>query len=291
MKVLITGATGQVGRALALCVPPQNSQAVFLDRARLDLTDERAIARTVADLEPDVVINAAAYTAVDKAESDPVSAQAGNADALKWLAEAVRRLPDSRLIHISTDFVFDGMSSVPYAPDAPAAPVSVYGRTKLSGEKFATEILGARALVLRTSWVYDASGRNFLNTMLRLMREGKPLRVVADQVGTPTWAGSIAEVLWRFAGRADLSGIWHWSDAGIASWYDFAVAIAEEAHARGMLERMPQVTPISSAEYPTPAKRPNFSVLDKRATIDAIGVPPVHWRQNLRRVIEEKRVA
>jgi dTDP-4-dehydrorhamnose reductase len=207
---------------------------------------------------------------------------------VKWLAETVSRLPGSRLIHISTDFVFDGAGSVPYAPDAPTAPMSVYGSTKLAGEKFVAGILGARGLVLRTSWVYDASGRNFLNTMLRLMREEKPLRVVVDQVGTPTWAGSIAEVLWRFAGRADLSGIWHWSDAGVASWYDFAVAIAEEAHAGGLLARLPQVTPVSTAEYSTPAKRPSFSVLDKRATIDAIGIPVVHWRQNLRRVIKEK---
>ena len=286
MKVLITGAAGQIGRALIRSAP-QDANVVACGRAELDFTSEQSIRSAVADIRPDVVINAAAYTAVDKAESDAAVARTVNADAVRWLAEAVVRTPASRLLHISTDFVFDGTHSSPYATDAPVRPLGVYGETKLAGERAVAEILGDRGLVLRTSWVYDATGRNFLNTMLRFMREGKPLRVVVDQVGTPTAADSIATVLWRFAQRPELSGVWHWSDAGVASWYDFAVAIGEEATSLGLTRGEASVTPIATSEYPTPAKRPAFSALDKRATVEVLKLAPVHWRQQLRRVMKE----
>jgi dTDP-4-dehydrorhamnose reductase len=286
VKVLITGAAGQVGRAL-LGSAPAIHEVIATTRQQLELTDRAAIKAAVVQLQPDVVINAAAYTAVDKAESDAAAARTINADAVRWLAEAIAELPGSRLLHISTDFVFDGMQSVPYVPHAATAPLGVYGSTKLAGERAVAEIFGDRGTVLRTSWVYDAIGRNFVNTMLRLMREGKPLRVVADQIGSPTSAGSTAAVLWKFVSRPDLSGIWHWSDAGVASWYDFAVAIGEEGHALGLLKTDPAVTPIPTSEYPTPAKRPGFSVLDKQATIDSLGLAPVHWRHHLRQVLKE----
>lgn len=286
MKVLIAGAAGQVGRALVRFAPPE-AKVVSLARAELDLANEQSIRSVVSDLEPDLIINAAAYTAVDKAESDAAEARAVNADAVRWLADAVASLPTSRLLHISTDFVFDGTQSSPYTPGAPVRPLGVYGQTKLAGEHALTETLGGRGLVLRTSWVYDATGRNFLNTMLRFMREGKPLRVVADQIGTPTSADSIAMVLWRFVQHPELSGIWHWSDAGVASWYDFAVAIGEEAKSLGLIANDASVTPIATSEYPTPAKRPAFSVLDKAATVEALNIAPVHWRQQLRRVMKE----
>jgi len=286
MKVLITGAGGQVGRALVHAAPA-DVEIVPLSRLQLDLTSERTVKSVVADQRPDVIINAAAYTAVDKAESEIATAQLLNADAVRWLAEAVTRVPRSRLLHISTDFVFDGSQSTPYAPEASTAPLNVYGKTKLAGERAVTEVLGGRGFVLRTSWVYDATGRNFLNTMLRLMREKKSLRVVADQIGSPTSADSIAAVLWKFATCADANGIWHWSDAGIASWYDFAVAIGEEAHSLGILEHQPDVTPIGTADYPTPARRPAFSVLNKNTTLEVLNLVPVHWRRNLRSVLKE----
>ncbi len=290
MKVLITGAAGQVGRALGSSIPAA-FDAHSLDRSHLDLGDESGVRTAVAALRPDVVINAAAYTAVDKAESDAEAARRINADAVRWLAESVAELPGCRLLHISTDFVFDGHSSVPYAPLASPSPLGVYGRTKLLGEQAVGELLGSRGLVLRTSWVYDATGRNFVQTMLRFMRDGRPLRVVADQVGTPTSAESIAGVLWKLAACPDLAGVWHWSDAGVASWYDFAVAIGEEALQRGLLKQEPSVTPIATADYPTAARRPFYSVLDKRATIEALHLTPVHWRQSLRRVIKETGIA
>jgi len=286
VRVLIAGAGGQVGRALVRTAPDV-CDLLALTRAQLDLTDSSSVNAVMAKARPDVVINAAAYTAVDKAESDAAAAQAINADAVRRLAEAVHRAPGCRLTHISTDFVFDGTQSVPYAPHAATAPLGVYGSTKLAGERAVTEILGDRGLVLRTSWVYDAIGRNFVNTMLRLMREGRPLRVVADQIGSPTSADSVASVLWKFVSHPELNGIWHWSDAGVASWYDFAVAIAEEAHSLGIVEAEPTVLPIATAEYPTPAKRPPFSVLNKEATTAALGLVPVHWRHNLRQVLKE----
>jgi len=286
VKVLVTGAAGQVGRAL-IRLAPEGTELTALDRKQLDLVNETAVKSAITDLKPDLVFNAAAYTAVDKAETDVAAAQTVNGDAVRWLAEAVALRPGGRLVHISTDFVFDGTSPIPYKPASPTSPLSVYGRTKLAGEQAVAQVLGQRGLVVRTSWVYDAVGRNFLNTMLRMMRDGKPLRVVADQIGTPTAAHSIAAVLWGFAGRPDLAGVWHWSDAGVASWYDFAVAIGEEARSLGMLSNGPSVSAIASAEYPMPARRPPFSVLDKCATIEALKLDPVYWRVNLRQVLKE----
>ncbi|HEY6643547.1 dTDP-4-dehydrorhamnose reductase [Povalibacter sp.] len=286
MRVLITGAGGQVGRALSRLAPPDVT-VLPCTRTELDLADERTVRSKVVALRPDLLINAAAYTAVDKAESDAEAARLINTDSVRWLAEEIAAQPASRMLHISTDFVFDGKTSTPYAPGATTAPLSVYGQTKLNGEQAVSDVLGSRGLVLRTSWVYDASGRNFVNTMLRLMREGRPLRVVADQVGTPTAADSIATVLWQLVRRTDLSGVWHWTDAGVASWYDFAVAIGEEAELLGLVRSHVDVAPIATPDYPTAARRPAFSVLDRRATVEALDIVPAHWRQQLRRVMKE----
>lgn len=284
MKVLITGAGGQVGRALVAQAPPAtNVRAV--SHGELDIGDAAAVDRYVGDFRPEVIINAAAYTAVDKAENDEAAAIRGNIEGPRHLAVAAAAT-DARLIHISTDFVFDGRSSTPYKPDDATNPLGVYGRTKLAGERAVLEALGDRAAVVRTSWVYAAQGGNFMRTMLRLMSERGAVRVIADQVGTPTAAHSLAEVLWRLAGQREMTGVFHWSDAGVASWYDFAVAIAEEAHARGLLPKLPQVTPIATHEYPTPAVRPSYSVLDKSASYAALQLTPVHWRENLRRILE-----
>ncbi|MGD9843199.1 MAG: dTDP-4-dehydrorhamnose reductase [Steroidobacteraceae bacterium] len=285
VKVLVAGANGQLGRALLAAIP-DSIQVRGVSRQELDVTDLSAVQAMIESWRPEVIINAAAYTAVDKAESEPDAAEQGNVTAPRNLALAART-GAARLIHVSTDFVFDGRGCSAYTPDSVTIPLGVYGRTKLAGEQVVQQVLGARALTVRTAWVYDATGKNFLRTMLRLMQERGAVKVVADQIGTPTSAASLAGVIWQFAARADLSGVYHWSDAGVASWYDFAVAIAEEAVATGILKNMPIITPIATAEYPTPAQRPAFSVLDKSATYAALGLKPAHWRQELRKVMQE----
>lgn len=279
MKVLITGARGQLGRAL-IATAPESAVLDATDVAELDICDAAAVAAHLAATRPDLVINAAAYTAVDRAESDEAAAHRINAEAVGNLARAAGDT-GARLVHVSTDFVFDGRQSTPYAPDAAPNPLSAYGRTKLAGEQAA----GAEALIVRTAWVYAAQGGNFVHTMLRLMAERDQVRVVADQIGTPTHATGLAEAIWSLSAR-DARGIFHHTDSGAASWYDFAVAIQEEALARGLLTREIPVEPIATADYPTPAMRPAYSVLDKSATAALIGTAP-HWRTRLRRMIEE----
>ncbi|HSR36471.1 MAG TPA: dTDP-4-dehydrorhamnose reductase, partial [Desulfurivibrionaceae bacterium] len=201
------------------------------------------------------------------------------------LAEAARE-QDAFLVQLSTDFVFDGNRSRPYAPGDTPAPLGVYGATKLAGEVAVQQILGHYSAIVRTSWLYSSHGHNFVKTMLRLMKERDAVRVVADQIGTPTWAHGLAVAVWQIAGRT-LSGIHHWGDGGVASWYDLAVAIQEEALSLGLLARAVPVLPIATANYPTPARRPSYSVLDKTATWELLGGPPPHWRVQLRRMLQE----
>lgn len=279
MKALITGANGQLGRALVACAPDRIA-LLALPSAALDITDRAAVEAAIRDHSPDLVINAAAYTKVDAAENMPDLAERVNHLAVAKLAQATQQ-NGARLIQISTDFVFDGMASHAYSPGAPTAPLNIYGKTKLAGEAAA----GPAALIVRTSWLYSAYGNNFVATMLRLMREKPTLRVVDDQIGTPTSAHALAAAIWDLA-ATDRTGILHYSDSGVASWYDFAVAIMEEAVVLGLLDRPVEVLPIPASEYPTPARRPHFSVLDKRDTIAAIGRVPGHWRANLRDVLK-----
>jgi dTDP-4-dehydrorhamnose reductase len=236
---------------------------------------------------PELVINAAAYTAVDKAESEPQLAGAVNADGPRYLAQAAHAIPGCRLLHLSTDYVFDGRSTEPYKPNDAANPLSVYGRSKLVGERAILEVLRERAVVLRTAWVYAASGKNFLLTMLRLMHERGAVRVVADQQGTPTAAASIAQALWAIAGRPNVYGILHWTDAGQGTWYDFAVAIAEEGRAAGLLSKPVEIVPITTPQYPTAAHRPANSVLDIRESIVKLEFTPKPWRVNLRTTLAD----
>jgi dTDP-4-dehydrorhamnose reductase len=289
VRALVTGANGQLGRALTTSVP-SGVQLLAVTHAELDISDLQDVQRCIAEFQPDVVINAAAYTLVDKAETDVAAAECGNVEGPRNLALALRDRVTARLLQVSTDFVFDGTQSSPYTPGSTPAPLGVYGRTKHQGEQAVHAVLGERMLILRTAWVYDASGKNFLRTMLRLMNERGAVSVVADQVGTPTCAHSLAQVLWSFAQRSELYGIYHWTDAGVASWYDFAVAIAEEAVALKLLNNMPKITPIATHEYPTPAQRPAYGVLDKSATHAALGLTPVHWRARLREVMQQVRL-
>jgi dTDP-4-dehydrorhamnose reductase len=285
VKALIFGAGGQVGRALA-ATAPADCNLVALDRAQCDVTSHDAVARAVRDAAPDLVFNAAAYTAVDRAESEPEAAASLNGAAPGFMAEA-SKAAGARFVHISTDFVFNGASGVPYRPADRTDPHSVYGATKLQGEQ-STAAADPDALIVRTAWVYAAHGANFVRTMLRFMGERERLTIVADQIGTPTYAPSLASALWSLAG-AKASGIHHYTDAGVASWYDFAVAIHEDATALDLLQRPVEIVPIPSSDYPTPARRPSFSVLDKSATWAQLGRPAPHWRVNLRACLQEIR--
>jgi dTDP-4-dehydrorhamnose reductase len=288
MKILVTGARGQVGRAL-ISAAPAGEQLQAVGHAELDIGDAHAVDTFVGGARPDIIVNAAAYTAVDRAESESEAAHRVNAQGPANLARAAARA-GARLLHLSTDFVFDGQSSIPYRPLDPTNPLGVYGASKLAGERAVIDLLPEHSVILRTAWVYDATGNNFVRTMLRLMRERGTVRVVADQIGTPTSAPSIAEVIWALVAAPSIVGVFHWTDSGVASWYDFAVAIAEESvHARGGAPAT--VVPIGTADYPTPARRPRFSVLDKSTTIAALGLTPRHWRHNLRQVIGEISIA
>ena len=277
MRVLVAGAGGQLGRALQ-ATAPAGVTVIAPPEAEFDITDTAAIAAAIAAARPDVLINAAAYTAVDKAEADADTAQRINAVAVGHLAQAAHNAGIG-FAHVSTDFVFDGTAHSPYRPDAPPTPVSVYGRTKRDGEWAAAESHPA-PLIVRTAWVYAAAGGNFVHTMLRLMADRPEIRVVADQIGTPTHADSLANAIWALV-AAGASGIHHWTDAGVASWYDFAVAIHEEALALGLLHRAVPIIPIRTADYPTPAQRPAYGVLDKTDTWVITG-PARHWRAELR---------
>lgn len=275
MKVLVAGSGGQLGRALAASVPA-GVTLIAPAEADFNITDPDVVDAVVAAAAPDLVINAAAYTAVDKAETDLATAQAVNVNAVGLLASAARRA-GAGLVHVSTDFIFDGNASRPIPPDASPNPLGAYGRTKWEGEEAARDLHGA-PLIVRTAWVYAAVGNNFVATMLRLMRERDEVKVVADQIGTPTHAASLARAIWALRGH---SGTFHWTDAGAASWYDLAVAVQEEALALGLLNRQVPVLPIRTQDYPTPAARPAYSVLDKSATW-AITGPARHWRAELR---------
>ena len=262
---------------------PAAHEVVETSERELDVTDESALMGAVNKVRPDWIVNGAAYTAVDKAESEPELAKSINDTAVGSMARAGTR-HGCRLMHISTDFVFDGASNTAYTPDDKPNPTSVYGVTKLGGEQQA--LAEGHAIVVRTAWVYASVGRNFPLTMLRLMREKPEIRVVADQIGTPTWATGIARTLWSLMDLSAAPGLYHWTDLGVATWYDFAVAIQEEALACGLLTRAVPIIPIATKDYPTPARWPAFSVLNTEST-RALVKTAHHWRHNLKVMMHE----
>lgn len=288
-RALILGAGGQVGHEL-LATAPDGWLAVGLTSADLDIRHAAAVRDVVRDDRPAVVINAAGYTAVDAAEANPELAMQVNAVGAGHVAEAACAV-GARTIYLSTDYVFDGAQRSPYLPTDAPRPLSAYGRSKLAGEEVVRRIAGQRATVVRTAWVYSGRGRNFVRTMLQLMRDQDQVGVVSDQVGTPTWARPLAAAVWALAARPDLGGVVHWTDAGVASWHEFAVAIRDEALAVGLLDRATPVRPLATHEYPAAARRPPFSVLNTSATCEALGMAPAHWRTNLRRLLLELRGA
>ena len=291
MKVLLTGAAGQLGQAL-IASRPEGVELVPLRRSDLDLADAGACEHLVRQHQPDWLLNAGAYTAVDRAEAEPELALAVNAGAPQAFAEALAAT-GGRLLQVSTDFVFNGQQGSPYRPEQTPDPLGVYGASKAAGERAVLAALGpGRARILRTSWVYGPVGANFCLTMLRLhalkAAAGEALGVVADQVGCPTASSGLAAACWRAIGiGADpgAAAMLHWSDAGAASWYDFAMAIGELGVAAGLLEQAAQVRPIPTSGYPTPAARPPYSLLDCSASRAALGLEPTHWRAALAEVL------
>ena len=292
MKILLTGAAGQQGQALRQQVPV-GVELIATSRSGgdgllpLDLADAAACRRAVLEHRPDWVLNAGAYTAVDKAESEPELAHAVNGGAPRAFAEALLET-GGRLMQVSTDFVFNGQQGSPYRPEQARDPLGAYGATKAAGEEAVEQLLGprGRGVILLTSWVMGPVGKNFALTMLRLHRERKQIGVVEDQVGCPTSTATLASACWRAIG-VEGPRILHWSDAGAASWYDFSVAIGEQGVAAGLLERAARVLPISTTDYPTPARRPSYSLLDCSASRAALGLEPQHWRAALAQVLSD----
>jgi dTDP-4-dehydrorhamnose reductase len=287
LKVLLTGSGGQLGQALRAS-RPEGVELIACGRAELDLADAGACAAAVREHRPDWVLNAGAYTAVDQAEQEPELARVVNAGAPQAFARALAA-SGGRLLQVSTDFVFNGEQGSPYRPEQAMQPLGVYGSSKAEGEQLARAALPpSDCCVLRTSWVYGPVGRNFCLTMLRLHRlraeAGQPLAVVADQVGCPTATHTLAAACWAAIAH-QASGILHWSDAGAASWYDFAVAIGELGVARGLLQRSAAVLPITTEDYPTPAQRPSYSLLDCSGSRQQLNLPPLHWRAALAEVM------
>ena len=276
MKVLVTGAGGQLGRAL------QRLGAVGRTRAELDVTDAAAVAASLDELRPDLVVNAAAYTAVDRAESEPGAAFATNEVGARTVAAACAARGIA-LVHPSTDYVFDGEKPAPYVETDAPHPLGVYGASKAAGER-AVLVEHPGAVVVRTSWLFSADGANFVKTMLRLAREKPVLRVVADQRGGPTFAGDLARIVLALAERRAPAGIYHAAGDGPTTWHGLAVAVVDEAARAGRAPRVP-VEPIGTADYPTAARRPRTSILDT-GKLRALGIVPAPWIEGVRAVVQ-----
>lgn len=287
MRILLTGSAGQVGGELQQLLA-SSDEVIALDRQALNLAEPETIRSAIAPLKPDLIINAAAYTAVDQAEREVDLAEAINGKAPGQLAAAAQQVGAS-LIHISTDYVFQGQQGYPYRETDAPNPLGAYGRSKLAGEE-AVQANCDRHIILRTAWVYGTYGKgNFVKTMLRLGAEREEIRVVADQIGSPTWARDIAQTIVQLIPNLgpERYGIYHYTNSGVASWYDFAVAIFEEAQQLGLPLKVERVVPITTAEYPTPAQRPAYSVLACAKICKALGTIPPHWRQSLRCMLAE----
>ncbi|MCR5423399.1 MAG: dTDP-4-dehydrorhamnose reductase [Bacteroidales bacterium] len=283
MNILVTGANGQLGNEMRRISIGSDDRYLYTDVAELDIADQDAVRSYVKKEAVDVIVNCAAYTNVDKAEDDAEKADLLNNYAVGNLAIAAKEV-DATLIHISTDYVFGGsQTNTPYREDAVTNPLGVYGKTKLSGEQV-LQRTGCQYLIFRTAWLYSSYGNNFVKTMMRLTREKDMLNVVFDQVGTPTYAGDLAAVIYKVISQRlynDHQGIYHFSNEGVISWYDFALAIAELSGHRC------NIRPCHSDEFPSKVKRPNFSVLDKTKVKETFHVDIPYWRDSLRKCINE----
>lgn len=283
MRVLITGAGGQLGRELLL-TKPASIDILALNRSECDVSAPTVVNAVVSKFRPHIIINAAAFTDVNAAESETDAAFRINSDGAANVAHAAKQI-NAHLLHISTDYVFDGRQSMAYSITSRPNPINAYGASKLAGEE-GVLASGASATIVRTAWLYAETGRNFVTTILRLLKKGNPISVVSDQVGTPTAAQDLAEVLWRCASNPQEQSILHWTNSGIASWYDFAIAIQELAVDRRIVDAGTVIMPISSHDYPSPAPRPTYSVLDSFLAWSAFG-PARHWRNALAHTLDK----
>lgn len=280
MTILVFGSSGQLAQSLR--DTRLDKEPFFVDHKTCDLAVPGQVDAILEAKKPELIINAAAYTAVDKAEAEPDLAHLINAASVRRMA-VFARANNARLIHISTDFVFDGTKQSPYLPEDVTSPLGEYGASKLAGEMAALQEAPESTMIIRTAWVYSEHGSNFVKTMLRLMKEKDALGVVNDQRGSPTYARGLAEMIWR-ASEPDsfAAGICHWTDEGNISWCDFAKAIQQEALEAGHLAQTIPISPITTEDYPTPAARPAYSVLDNSKLAKLVGREPKPWRQNLK---------
>ena len=288
--ILLTGCLGQLGSAIQQHWDASQLAGAYelvpVDVDQLDLTDIEDVNGYLDQLQPQFIINAAAYTNVDGAESNKEAAFAVNAEAVSCLVEWCAA-NSCKLIQVSTDFVFNGEQHSPYSPDATPAPLSVYGASKLAGEKQINERLPEHGIIVRTSWLYSEYGNNFVKTMLRLMNDRSELNIVNDQVGSPTSAHTLAHFLLEIIKSGTSTGIYHWTDGGEISWFDFAQAIYAEGTAAGLIANDVSISAIPSAEYPTPATRPAYSVLDRESSLAIMGGAGQDWQSALRHVINQ----
>jgi dTDP-4-dehydrorhamnose reductase len=284
VRALVTGSAGQLGLELLRTSPP-DFQVIGLSHGDCDITDREQVEAAVQTHRPELIINAAAYTAVDAAETASEVAYAVNAAGAGNVARSAANAR-ARIIHISTDYVFDGTNSEPYLPDSVPKPISVYGASKLAGEQ-EVQRNSPSSLIIRSGWIYSSHGRNFLRTILASIRAAKPLRVVANLTGVPTSARSLAVTIWESASRSEVHGVHHWVDDGTASWYDFAVAIQEIAVEQGLVDKPVPIAAITSEEYGAPARRPPYSVLDSGSLSRAIALKPRPWRTRVAETLRE----
>lgn len=285
MKILLAGGSGQLAQELQQILL-SSGEVIAVDRTRIDLSQPESIRQAMAQIQPDLVVNAAAYTAVDKAENEPELAHAVNGIAPGIFAEECAKLR-ATLIHFSTDYVFDGSRGSAYLETDITNPLGTYGKSKLAGEEAIRNAVN-RHIIIRTAWVYGNGGKgNFVKTMLRLGKEREEIRVVADQIGSPTWTGDLAAAVSQIIPqiKPEIFGTYQYTNSGVCSWYDFAIAIFEEAEKLGFPLKIQRVIPITTAEYPTPAKRPAFSVLSTVKISALLGTYPPHWRQGLRQML------
>lgn len=283
MKAIIFGKSGQLANEL-LATKPNSYSAKCFGRNDIDLLNVQNVEALLQTETPDVIINASAYTLVDKAETDTEAAYALNELAVKNLA-VLSQKNNIRLIHVSTDFVFDGAKSQSYKPSDETNPKSIYGKSKLAGELAIQELHPDNSVIIRTSWVYSSFGNNFVKTMLKLMNDRDELGIVVDQIGCPTYAKELAYFIWALSEEADINAIYHWSDLGVTSWYDFACAIYEKGTKLGLITSSTSIKPIPSSSYPTPAERPKFSLLN---TDDSQAIYLAkHWQIQLDKCLKE----
>lgn len=284
MNILVTGANGQLGNEMQV-LARENLQHTyfFTDVQELDICDEQAVYAYVSEHKIDIIVNCAAYTAVDKAEDNVELCDKLNNIAPGYLARAAQA-NGAAMIQVSTDYVFDGTAHIPYTEEEPTCPASVYGSTKLAGEQNVMDHC-EKAMVIRTAWLYSIYGNNFVKTMIRLGQERDFLGVIFDQIGTPTYANDLAQAIFAAINKGVVRGIYHFSDEGVCSWYDFTIAIHRLAGIASC-----KVKPLHTADYPAKAPRPHYSVLDKTKIKDTFGIEIPHWEESLKRCINQLRM-